>query len=131
MSNAIDDNGEFDIKRGNRKITLASMNVTTLKKHEMIDKVTKHMKGHKIDIACIQETHFNTNEMIQSNDYNIYFCHDQNPVKENENQQNIKGGVAIAIRKTYNKNIYQINRIDKRIIEIRLKQENLSRISLS
>ena len=51
----------------------------------------------------------------------IYFCHCRNPVRGNENQQNIKGGVAIAIRKTYNNNIYQINRIDKRIIEIRLK----------
>ena len=96
----------------------------------MINKATKHMEGRKIDIACIQETHFNTNEMIQSNDYNIYFCHDQNPIKENENQQNIKGCVAIAIRKTYNNNISQINRIDKRIIEIRLKQGNLSRTSL-
>ena len=78
-----------------------------------------------------RNTHFNTNEMIQSNDYNIYFCRDQNLVKENENQQNIKGGVAIAIRKAYKNNTYQINRIDKRIIEIRLKTGNLSRTSLS
>ena len=57
MPNTIDDNGEFDIKHGNRKITLASMNATTLKKRETIDEVTKHMEDRKIDIACIQETH--------------------------------------------------------------------------
>ena len=123
--------GEFDIKYGNRKITIASVNVTTLKKHEMINKATKHMEDQKIDFACIQETHFNTNETLQINGCNIHFCHDQNLVKEIENQQNTKGGVAIAIRKAYSNNIYQINRISKRIIEIRLKQENLSRTSLS
>ena len=65
------------------------------------------MGEHKIDIACIQETHFNTNEMIENNGYNIYICHGQNHDNNNkENQQNINGGVAIAIRKIYNKNIY-------------------------
>ena len=91
----------------------------------MIEKVTNHMEEHKIDIACIQETHFNTNEMIEINDYNIYFCHEQEQGSKNkDNQLNIKGGVAIAIRKIYNKNIYQINRIGKRVIVIRPKTGN-------
>ena len=101
-------------------LTIASTNVTTLKKYEMVEKVTKHMEERKIDIACIQETQFSTNEMIEGNDYNIYFCHGKNQeIKNNDEQHNIKGGVAI--RKIYNKNICQINRTDKRIIEIRLK----------
>ena len=31
-------NGDFDIKYGNRKLTLASTNVATLKKHDIIEK---------------------------------------------------------------------------------------------
>ena len=54
------------------------MNVATVKKHEMVEKVATHMEEHKIDISCIQETHFNANEMIEINGYDIYFRHEQN-----------------------------------------------------
>ena len=91
LSNTKTDNGEFDIKYGNGLLTIASANVATLKKHEMVEKVTKHMGERKIDIARIQVTHFNTNEMIEINNYNIYFCHEQNQDANNiENNQNIK-----------------------------------------
>ena len=91
LTKTIIDNGGFDINYGNRTLTPASMNVATLKKHEMVEKVTKHMGERKIDIARIQVTHFNTNEMIEINNYNIYFCHEQNQDANNiENNQNIK-----------------------------------------
>ena len=70
-------------------------------KHEMVDKVTKHMEECNIDIACIQETHFDTNEMIRSNDYNILLSWPKSCQRE-RSQQNIKGVVSIAIRKIYN-----------------------------
>ena len=93
------------------------MNVASLKKYVMVGKITRHMEGRKIDIACIQETHFDAQDMVRNNDYNIYFRHGENQDNhKTENQQKINGGVAIAIREI--KNIYQINRFAKRIIEI-------------
>ena len=47
--------GEFDIKYSNRRLGVASMNVTSLKKYEMVEKVAKLMEERKIDIACVQE----------------------------------------------------------------------------
>ena len=44
--------------------------------------------------------------MVGINDYNIYFRHGQNQDSNmEENQQNIKGGVVIAIKRIYNKNM--------------------------
>ena len=66
-------------------MTLASMNFTKLNKHEMVEMVTNHMNEHRIDIACIQETHFNTNEIIEINGYNIYSRREQN--QENKDKE--------------------------------------------
>ena len=40
--------GKFDIKYGNRNLTIDSMNVTTLKKTEMIGGIAKRQKIAKL-----------------------------------------------------------------------------------
>ena len=64
------------------------------------------MEERKIDIACIQETHFDTNDMIEIDNRNIYFAREQNQKRNNKENHNVKAGVAISIRKLYTRNIY-------------------------
>ena len=50
-------------------------------------------------------TQFNTNDMIEINDYNIYFSHEQNQEKQYGKSKNIRGGVEIAICNIQQKHI--------------------------
>ena len=88
----------------------------------MIDKVTKHTKDHKIDIACIQETHNNRNDHIERENYTIFFSGEEELGKTKLQQnKSIKGGVAIAIKTQLINNITRIKRQSSRSIEIQIK----------
>ena len=67
------------------------------------------MGGRKRVTARIQETHLDSSDMGGISNYNIYFSYKRKLEKGTELNKNPKGGVAIAIRKSIAKNIYQIN----------------------
>ena len=67
------DSGEFDIKYGKSSIALASTHRCTLRTNKAISDITRYLFGNKIDIACIQETHKNQNDVITNNGYGLYF----------------------------------------------------------
>ena len=85
--------------------------MSILSKNRHGGKITKRLAEHKIDISRIQETHLNTKEMVEINDCDIYFCHGGGQEQNNNEQHHNIKGVAIAIRKIYAENIYQIDRI--------------------
>ena len=47
------------------------------------------MAERKIDISRIQETHFDANDIVKINNYNIYFRHEQNQEQANKEQHKI------------------------------------------
>ena len=98
------------------------MNVDTLRTNEPIYNTIENITRIKIDIACIQETNNERNDII-INDYEIFFGGSGTNMHNNNtnNQNNQTGGMAIAIHKTLTNNIQKIIRINGRIMEIILK----------
>ena len=88
-----------------------------------------NLENNNIDIARIQETHNERNDYLKKEKYAILFSGLDG--KEHKSKTNIKAGVAIAIKNTLLNNITQVNRVNNRIMEIRIKTgKNLQNINI-
>lgn len=91
----------------------------TLRTNDAVDTLIQKLKNNDIDIACIQETHNNRNDHIGKNNYTIIFNGEINNRKTSN--EIIKAGTSIAIKTKLTDNIIQLNRINSRVMEIRLR----------
>ena len=111
------------INYGNRNLKLGSYNVDTLRTNEAIESLLHNLNQNNIDIACIQETH---NESIEIKEYENYIIIYGGCAEIKSNNSNLisrKAGVAIAVKKKLKENISNIQRINERIITIVLKTD--------
>jgi len=101
------------------------MNVDDLRSKETREILAKRREKMKIDISLIQETHWENNGEWGQGEYTFYITAARKNGTENKKEwsQNRKGigGVAIAIKNDIAENIVQIERINERIMKMRIE----------
>ena len=115
---------KIGIGNGKRRLIVATMNVDDLRNKETREILAKRLEKMRIDIATIQETHLENNGEWGQGEYTFYITAARKNGAENKkngHKEEKESGVAIAIKKDITENIVQIERINGRIMKMRLE----------